>query len=130
MSQHPLHLLIDLIGRRAARLLVFGSLALRRAQFVSVPAPQRLAALRSAAVAQGGGGCGHLAGGTREFHGSGEGPEEDVDWSKLRAYLEDGDYVIAVPLLGDVTEAGGDVDAPADVHVHFHGLLLDLTVQI
>lgn len=39
-------------------------------------------------------------------------------------------HVLAVPLLGDVTEAGGDVDAAADVHVHLHGLFLDLTVQI
>lgn len=47
-----------------------------------------------------------------------------------QTYLEHVNHVLAVPLLGDITEAGGDVDAAADVHVHLHGLLLDLTVQI
>ena len=40
------------------------------------------------------------------------------------------DHVLAVPLLGQVTQPGGDVDAAADVHVYLHGLLLDLTVQL
>lgn len=47
-----------------------------------------------------------------------------------QTYLEDVHRVLTVPLLGHVTEAGGDVNAPADVHVHLHGLFLDLTVQI
>ena len=58
------------------------------------------------------------------------------DWSVVdshpgaQTHLEHAYHVLAVPLLGDITEAGGDVDAAADVHVHLHGLLLDLTVQI
>lgn len=44
--------------------------------------------------------------------------------------LEDLDHVFTVPLLGHVTQASCDVDASTDVHVHLHGLLLDLTVQI
>lgn len=50
--------------------------------------------------------------------------------SRAQTHLEHVYHVLAVPLLGDITEAGGDVDAAADVHVHLHGLLLDLTVQI
>ncbi|KAK0149713.1 Tumor necrosis factor receptor superfamily member 5 [Merluccius polli] len=37
---------------------------------------------------------------------------------------------LSVPLLGHVTEAGGDVNPATDVHVHLHGFLLDLTVQL
>lgn len=64
MIQHPLHLLVDLIGRRAAQLLVLGSasLALRHAQFFRVSAFGRLPARLSLAAGQGGGGCGHLWG--------------------------------------------------------------------
>lgn len=39
-------------------------------------------------------------------------------------------HVLAVPLLGDITETGCDVDTAADIHIHLHGLLLDLTVQV
>ncbi len=65
LIQHPLHLLVDLIGRRAARLLIFSpaSLALRHAQFVSVPALRRLPTLLSGPAVQSGGGRGHLLGG-------------------------------------------------------------------
>lgn len=48
----------------------------------------------------------------------------------LQTYLEDGDDVFTVPLLGDVTQASCDVDAPADVHVHLHGLFLNFALQI
>lgn len=48
----------------------------------------------------------------------------------LQTYLEDGNDVFAVPLLGDVTQASCDVDAPADVHVHLHGLFLNFALQI
>ena len=44
--------------------------------------------------------------------------------------LKDLDHVFTVPLLGHITQASRDVDASTDVHVHLHGLLLDLTVQI
>ena len=44
--------------------------------------------------------------------------------------LEDLDHVLTVPLLSHVTQPGRDVDPPADVHVHLHGLLLNLTVQL
>lgn len=47
----------------------------------------------------------------------------------MQTYLEHVNHVLAVPLLGDITEAGRDVDTAADIHVHLHGLLLDLTVQ-
>lgn len=65
LIQHSLHLLVDLVGERAARLLVLGSasLALRHAQVFGVAAPGRLAARLSLAAAQGGGGRGHLRGG-------------------------------------------------------------------
>lgn len=45
-------------------------------------------------------------------------------------YLVHVNDAVAVPLLGHVAEASGDVDPAADVHVHLHGLLLDLTVQL
>lgn len=38
--------------------------------------------------------------------------------------------VLTVPLLSHVAEASCDVDPAADVHVHLHGFLLDLGVQI
>ena len=64
LIQHPLHLLIDLIGRRAAGLLIFSpaSVALGHAQLVSVAALRRLSALFPGPAAQGGGGRGHLLG--------------------------------------------------------------------
>lgn len=64
LIQHSLHLLVDLIGGRAAQLLVLGSasIALRHAQFFRVAALGRLAARLSLAAAQGGGGRGHLRG--------------------------------------------------------------------
>lgn len=45
-------------------------------------------------------------------------------------YLVHVDDAIAVPLLSHVTQTSGDVDPAADVHVHLHGLLLDLAVQL
>lgn len=45
-------------------------------------------------------------------------------------YLVHVNDAVAVPLLSHVAEASGDVDPAADVHVHLHGLLLDLTVQL
>ena len=45
-------------------------------------------------------------------------------------HLEHLDHVLAVTLLSQVAELGGDVDAAADVHVHLHGLFLDLRVQL
>lgn len=45
-------------------------------------------------------------------------------------HLEHLDHILAVALLSQVTQLGCDVDATADVHVHLHGLLLDLGVQL
>jgi len=45
-------------------------------------------------------------------------------------YLIHLDHILTVPLLGNVTKAGGDIDPSADVHVHLHGFLLDFTVQL
>ena len=45
-------------------------------------------------------------------------------------HLEHLDHVLAVALLSQVAELGSDVNAAADVHVHLHGLLLDLRVQL
>lgn len=133
LIQHLLHLLVDLIGRRAARLLVFtpSSLALRHAQFVSVPALRRLPAVLPGPAVQSGGGRGHLLG-ARGGAGSFKVKEDEIfeDNSSSHTYLEDVNHVLTVPLLGDVTEAGSDVDAAADIHVHLHGLFLDLSVQI
>lgn len=69
LIQHSLHLLVDLVGRRSARLLVLGSasLALRHAHLFGVGALGRLAASLSLAAAQGGGGRGHLRGRGREL---------------------------------------------------------------
>lgn len=46
------------------------------------------------------------------------------------SYLVHVNDAIAVPLLSHVAETSGDVDPAADVHVHLHGLLLDLAVQL
>lgn len=56
---------------------------------------------------------------------------DELSWmSPQQTYLKHVNHVLAVPLLGDVTETGRDVDTAADIHVHLHGLLLDLTVQV
>jgi len=46
------------------------------------------------------------------------------------SHLKHLDHVLAVPLLRHVAQLGSDVNAPTDVHVHLHGLLLDLGVQL
>lgn len=46
------------------------------------------------------------------------------------SHLKHLDHVLTVPLLRHVAQLGSDVNAPADVHVHLHGLLLDLGVQL
>lgn len=48
----------------------------------------------------------------------------------LSWYLEDLSHVLTVPLLGYIAQACSDVNPSTYVHVHLHGLLLDLTVQL
>lgn len=45
-------------------------------------------------------------------------------------HLEDLGHVFRVPLLCDIAQLGSDIDSAADVHVHLHGLFLDLCVQV
>lgn len=45
-------------------------------------------------------------------------------------HLEDLGHVFRVPLLCDIAQLGRDIDSTADVHVHLHGLFLDLCVQV
>lgn len=46
------------------------------------------------------------------------------------SHLEDLGHVFRVPLLCDIAQLGRDIDSAADVHVHLHGLFLDLCVQV
>lgn len=48
----------------------------------------------------------------------------------LQTYLEDGNDILAVSLLGDVTQPSCDVNASADIHVYLHSLFLNLALQI
>ncbi len=50
--------------------------------------------------------------------------------TKTSWYLVHLDHILTVSLLSYVTETSGDIDPAADVHVHLHGFLLDLTVQV
>lgn len=45
-------------------------------------------------------------------------------------HLEDLGHVFRVPLLCDIAQLGRDIDPATDVHVHLHGLFLDLCVQV
>ena len=51
------------------------------------------------------------------------------EWGGPR-HLEDLGHVFRVPLLCDIAQLGRDIDPAADVHVHLHGLFLDLCVQV
>lgn len=57
--------------------------------------------------------------------GGGEAGERDGP-----SHLEDLGHVFRVPLLCDIAQLGRDIDSAADVHVHLHGLFLDLCVQV
>lgn len=46
------------------------------------------------------------------------------------SHLKHLDHVLTVSLLCHIAQLSSDVNAPADVHVHLHGLLLDLGVQL
>lgn len=50
--------------------------------------------------------------------------------NKTPEYLIHLDHIFTVSLLRDITKTSSDVNSPADVHVHFHGFLLDFGVQI
>lgn len=45
-------------------------------------------------------------------------------------HLENLGNVFRVALLRDIAQLGRDIDSAADVHVHLHGLFLDLCVQV
>lgn len=60
--------------------------------------------------------------------------EHELSPGELRtstsSYLVHVNDAVAVPLLSHVAQTSRDVDPAADVHVHLHGLLLDLAVQL
>lgn len=85
-------------------------------------------------------GCLGLGWGAGEGHGRGvRGPGQGGRGGRRAAlagergsprHLEDLGHVFRVPLLRDIAQLGRDVDPAADIHVDFHGLFLDLCVQV
>lgn len=139
LGQHSLHLLVDLIGRRSEALLLFNHahVAFRGADgFVALAPVDRQRGLFTPETQR------RLVVRNLRRNVSKSSSEKSLSCKFTNRIDRDGelyfpsgylvhlDHILTVPLLGYITQASGDVDPAADVHVHFHGFLLDFTVQL